>query len=110
MLKVVAGLWYSLIFFLVVLGALTGVIEHYSYQGGWNNAPLIAKIGIPTVYITFIGFWVLMLEDLIENSTIKHRMLIAFSMFFFHCIAILFYFWLVVFRRKKQTNMVYLQE
>jgi hypothetical protein len=98
--KKVAGFWYSFIVIALVISALTGVLQQCFYVGGWGNAPLCAKIGIPTVFITFIVFWIVMLEDFIENEDTKYRVLVGLSLFFLHWIAILIYFWTVVYRRK----------
>lgn len=100
-MKKFAGYWYSFVVIALLVAFFTGTLEQCLYTGGWSKAPLCAKIGIPIVFVTFIGFWILMLEDLFENETIKYRILIALGMFFLHWIAILVYFWLVVFRRKQ---------
>jgi len=99
-MKKFAGFWYSFVVVALLFGALTGTLEQYSYDGGWSQAPMFAKITIPIVFITFIGFWVLMLEDFFENHDTKHRFLVGLSLFFLHWIAILIYFWAVVYRRK----------
>ena len=100
-MKKFAGFWYSFVVVVLIFSALTGGLEQLLYQGGWSQAPLFAKITIPTVAITFFGFWVLMLEDFFENDDIKYRILVGFSLFLLHSLAILIYFWLVVYRRKN---------
>ena len=100
-MKKFAGFWYSFVFFILLIGAFTGILDQYSYEGGWNEAPLYAKIGIPTVLITFLGFWVLMLADFFKNKDVKRPVLVGFSLFFLHWIAIFIYFWSVVYRRKN---------
>jgi len=100
-MKKFAGFWYSFVVVILSIGALTGILDQYAYVGGWNKAPLVAKIGIPTVFITFIVFWVMMLEDFFENKELKYRALVGGSLFFLHWIAILIYFWTVVYRRKN---------
>lgn len=100
-MKKFAGFWYSLVVVAVLIAALTGILDQYSYEGGWSKAPLFAKVAIPTVFITFVGFWVLILEDFFESDDTKHRVLVGFSLFFLHWIAILIYFWTVVYRRKN---------
>jgi hypothetical protein len=103
-MKIVAGFWYTFLVVVLSIGFLTGTIQQYYYVGGWNNAPLLAKIGIPLTFITFIGFWIMMLEDFIENKTKQHRVLIGLSLFFLHWIAILVYFWAVVYHRKAKES------
>lgn len=101
-MKKLAGFWYSFVVVVILIAALMGVFDQYTYVS-WNNASLVERIGIPTVFVTFVGFWLLMLEDLMFNQNIKHRILVGASMFFLHWIAILIYFWAVVYRRKN-TN------
>ena len=100
-MKIFAGFWYSLVMLVVGIGIITGAFVQYDYSQGWNNAPLFAKLGIPIVFFTFIGFWLLMLEDFLVNSSAKHKIIIGLSLFFLHWIAIFIYFWLVVYPRKK---------
>lgn len=101
-MKILMGFWYSFLVVALLIAAFTGFLEqHVFYTGGWSKAPLIAKIGIPTVFITFIVFWIIMLEDFIENKDTQYRWPIALCMFFLHWIAILIYFWAVVYRRKS---------
>jgi hypothetical protein len=100
-MKKLAGIWYSLVVVVLLVCALTGILDQSLYEGGWNKASLYTKIGIPTVFITFIVFWILMLEDFLENEDVKHTVLVGSCLFFFHWIAILVYFWLVVYRRKS---------
>lgn len=99
-MKYFVGLWYSFVVVIIFILALTGWLDQYTYSG-WNNAHLVEKIGIATVFITFVGFWILMLEDFMENEDTKHRILVGLSLFFLHWIAILIYFWTVVYRRKN---------
>ncbi len=99
-MKIIAGFWYSFIVVLTIIAAIMGWFDNYTYQG-WRNANLIERIGIPTIYITFVAFWLLMLEDFMVNEDTKHRILIGLSLFFLHWIAILVYFWAVVYRRKN---------
>jgi hypothetical protein len=99
--KRLIGYWYSLVVVTLVIGALTGLLQQCFYVGGWSSAPLCAKIGVPTVFVTFIVFWTLMLEDFIDNADTRYRVLVGLSLFFFHWIAILIYFWTVVYRRKS---------
>ena len=104
-MKIVAGFWYTFLVVALSIGFFNGTIQQFYYVGGWNNAPLLAKIGIPLTFITFVSFWIMMLEDFIENKTKKHRVLIGLSLFFLHWIAILVYFWVVVYRREKQESL-----
>lgn len=102
-MKILAGFWYSFLVVALLFSAITGLLEqHVFYTGGWSKAPLIAKIGIPVVFATFIIFWIMMIEDFIENKDTGYRPLIALCMFFLHWIAILVYFWMVVYRRKAE--------
>ncbi|WDE02498.1 hypothetical protein [Thalassomonas actiniarum] len=102
-MKKFAGFWYSFVVVVVLIAALAGMFDQYSYEGGWSQASLLEKVGIPTVFITFVGFWLLMLEDFFDNDEIKHRVLVGFSLFFLHWLAILIYFWTVVYRRKNAS-------
>jgi hypothetical protein len=102
LMKKLAGFWYSFVVLVLLISALTGILEQYLYTGPWMQAPLVAKIAIPTVLITFVGFWILMLEDFLENEDTKHRILVGLSLFFLHWIAILIYFWAVIYRRKSK--------
>jgi hypothetical protein len=99
-MKKFAGFWYSLVVIVILIAALMGVFDQYTYVS-WNKAHLVEKIGIPSVFITFVGFWLLMLEDFMDNKETKYRILVGLSLFFLHCIAILIYFWMVVYRRKN---------
>jgi len=103
-MKKFAGCWYSFVVIILLITGLTGILEQYSYEGGWHQAPLVAKIGIPTVFITFVSFWVLMIEDFIEHKDTKYRVFVGLSLFFFHCFAIFIYFWTVVYRRKSTAQ------
>jgi hypothetical protein len=98
-IKKFAGFWYSFVVVVIFIAALAGMFDHYTYDG-WSKAHLVEKIGIPTVFITFVGFWIMMLEDFMENEDTKYRIWIGASLFFLHWIAILLYFWTVVYRRK----------
>ncbi|WP_426357393.1 hypothetical protein ACPUVO_13095 [Pseudocolwellia sp. HL-MZ19] len=98
-MKKFIGFWYTFVVIVIFISALLGLFDQYTYEG-WSTAHLVEKIGIPTVFITFVGFWLLMLEDFMENDETKYRFLIGLSLFFLHCIAILLYFWIVVYRRK----------
>ncbi|NQZ30869.1 MAG: hypothetical protein HRU06_06320 [Oceanospirillaceae bacterium] len=100
-MKNLVGFWYTFVVVTLLLGAFTGVLDQYSYEGGWNEAPLYAKIGIPTVLITFFGFWILMLADFFKHKDTKWPILVGFSLFFLHWLAIFVYFWMVVYRRKN---------
>ncbi len=102
-MKKFAGFWYSFVVVVVLIAALAGMFDQYSYEGGWSQASLLEKVGIPTVFITFVGFWLLMLEDFFDNDEIKHRVLVGCSLFFLHWLAILIYFWTVVYRRKNTS-------
>ncbi|NQZ82181.1 MAG: hypothetical protein HRT52_14305 [Colwellia sp.] len=99
-MKNFVGFWYSLVVVVILIMALMGMFDQYTYVS-WNKAHLVEKIGIPTVFITFVVFWLLMLEDFMENEDTKHRILVGLSLFFLHWIAILIYFWTVVYRRKN---------
>lgn len=98
-MKCLAGYWYSLVVLVVIIFALNGAFVDYTYTG-WHDALFIEKLGIPTVFITFVGFWLMMLEDFMTNDDTKFRFWVGVSLFFLHWIAILLYFWLVVHRRK----------
>lgn len=86
------------------MAGVTGILDSYSYEGGWVSAPLHIKILIPTILTTFFGFWFLMLADFFNSKEIKHPVIVGFSLFFFSWVAILIYFWVVVNPRyaKKQ--------
>ena len=99
-MKKFAGFWYSFVVAVIIIAALFGVFEQYTYIG-WGKAHLVEKIGIPVVFITFVSFWILMLDDFLENDDTKYRILVGCCLFFMHWIAILIYFWTVVYRRKK---------
>jgi len=98
-MKLLAGFWYTFVVAVILIAALMGCLDEYTYVN-WNKAHLAEKVGIPTLFITVIGFWTLMLEDFIENDDTDHRMLIGFILYFLNLIAILIYFWVVVYRRK----------
>lgn len=104
-MKNLAGYWYSFVVLIVVIFALCGAFVDYTYTG-WNNAQLIEKIGIPLVFITFVGFWLMMLEDFMTHDDTKPRFVIGLSLFFLHWIAILIYFWAVVHPRKTAKSVL----
>jgi len=99
-MKILAGFWYTFVVVVILIAALMGYLDEYTYVN-WNKAHLAEKVGIPLLFITVIGFWTLMLEDFIENDDTGHRWLIGFILYFLNLIAILVYFWVVVYRRKK---------
>jgi len=100
-MKKIAGYWYSFVIVGLLIAGYSGVLDQYSYEGGWNEAPIYAKVGTPTILITFFGFWVLMLADFFKNKDVKRPVLVGFSLFFLNWIAIFVYFWSVVYRRKN---------
>ena len=51
------------------------------YIGSWSSTPLCAKTGVPTVFVTFIVFWTLMLEEFIDNADTKYRVFVSLSFF-----------------------------
>jgi len=99
-MKILAGFWYTFVVVVTLVAALMGYLDEYTYVN-WNQAHLAEKVGIPLLMITVIGFWTLMLEDFIENDDTGHRWLIGFLLYFLNLIAILIYFWVVVYRRKN---------
>lgn len=102
-MKLLFGYWYSFVVCVVIAFALSGAFVDYTYEG-WHNANLMEKIGIPIVFVTFVSFWLFMLEDFMTNEDTKYRTLVGLSLFFLHWIAILVYFWTVVYRR--QPNVI----
>ncbi len=80
---------------------LTGILDQYSYEGGWVEAPLYVKILIPAMLITFFGFWFLMLADFFKTKGTRFPILVGFSLLFFSWFAIFIYFWVVVNRRNS---------
>jgi len=99
-MKILAGFWYTFVVAVIFIAALMGYLDDYVYVN-WHQAHLAEKVGIPLLIITVIGFWTLMLEDFIENDDTGHRWLIGFTLYFLNLIAILIYFWVVVYRRKN---------
>lgn len=98
------GYWYSLVFLIILFASYTGVLDRFSYVGGWVQAPLYVKILIPIILITIIGFLLLMLADFFKSKDVKHPKFVGFSLIFFSSFAAFIYFWIVVNRRQPRTH------
>ena len=99
-IKIIWGYIYTGFLVLLVLAAVTGVLEPYAYSGSWESAPIYIKLGIPTIMLFMFGFFVLMLADFFSHRDVKRPILVGFSLLFFSWLAILLYFWTVVKARK----------
>lgn len=100
-IKNIFGYWYTILFFTIAFGGWSGMLDSFSYQGPFGRAPLHVKITLPIFLLSFFGFFALMLGDFFSHKNVKRPVLVGFSLLFFNWIAILLYFWLVVYKRKK---------
>lgn len=100
MLKTIAGIWYSAIVIAVIISvALYGPNLYLDYIS-WAQATTYQRIAIPLIFITFVSFWLMILEDFFEHYYGGKKWLVGISLFLLHWLAILAYFWLVVWPRK----------
>ena len=103
-MKKIWGYWYTALMAFILISGLTGILDNYSYQGGWGEAPTYVKIILPVVLVSMFGFFVLMLADFFSHRDVSNPILVGFSLLLFNWIAILIYFWFVVNRRNMSKK------
>lgn len=100
MVKKIAGVWYSAIVVAVVISVVWHGPDLYLDYISWAQATTYQRIAIPVIFVTFVSFWLMILEDFFEHYQGGKKWLVGISLVLLHWFAILVYFWLVVWRRK----------
>ena len=98
------GYWYTVLLLGLLISGQFGLLDTYTYSGSWSEAPLYIKVVIPIVLISMFGFFALMLADFFSEKDVKYPVLVGFTLLLLNWLAILVYFWVVVYRREKSNQ------